>query len=135
MINNSTASSNNVNDGQADEPANIPEATDNNKELEKERQKRSELGESRSKKARAKSWAKTLADWQTKHASLYERGKMFCRTRLKYNKKNSVTEGTTNLRASIFNRHAESRDHKEAIIDEVHSQQKPGTHGRVEFYS
>ena len=34
MINNSTASLNDVDDGQADEPANIPEATDSNKELE-----------------------------------------------------------------------------------------------------
>ena len=81
MINNSTASSNDVNDGQADEPAYIPEATDSNKELEKERQERSESGKSRSKKARAKPLAKTLIDWQTKHAWLYEqRGKMFCRT-------------------------------------------------------
>ena len=35
MINNSRASSNDVDDGQADEPANIPEATDSDKELEK----------------------------------------------------------------------------------------------------
>ena len=35
MINNSRASSNDVDDGQADEPANIPEATDSGKELEK----------------------------------------------------------------------------------------------------
>ena len=34
MINNSTASLNDVDDGQADEPANIPEATDSDKELE-----------------------------------------------------------------------------------------------------
>ena len=46
---------------------------------------------------------------------------MFCRTCLKHNKKNSMTEGTSNLRASTFNRHAESRDHKEAITDEVQS--------------
>ena len=38
MINNSKASSKDVYDGQADEPANIPEATDSDKELEKERQ-------------------------------------------------------------------------------------------------
>ena len=44
---------------------------------------------------------------------------MFCRTCLKQNKKNSMTEETSQLRAStlkLFNRHAESRDHKEAII-------------------
>ena len=33
MINNATASLNNVNDGLADEPANIPEATDSDKDL------------------------------------------------------------------------------------------------------
>ena len=38
MINYSTASSKDVDDGQADKPANIQEATDNDKELEKERQ-------------------------------------------------------------------------------------------------
>ena len=38
MINNSTASSKDVNDGQADKPANIPEATDSDEELEKEKQ-------------------------------------------------------------------------------------------------
>ena len=32
-----------------------------------------------------------------------------------------MTEGTSNLRASTFKRHAESRDHKEAITDEVQS--------------
>ena len=36
MINYSTASSKDVDDGQADKPANIPEATDSDKELEKE---------------------------------------------------------------------------------------------------
>ena len=44
MINNSTASSNDVDDGQADEPANILEATDSGKELEKERQEQSASG-------------------------------------------------------------------------------------------
>ena len=67
MIINSTASSNNVDDGQADEPANIPEATDSDKELEKEWQEQSELGKPRSNKARAKPQAETHADWQTKH--------------------------------------------------------------------
>ena len=62
MINNSTGSSNDVDDGQADEPANIPEATDSDKELEKEPQERSESGHPRSKKARAKPRAETLAD-------------------------------------------------------------------------
>ena len=47
---------------------------------------------------------------------------MFCRTCSKHNKKNSMTEGTSNLRASTFNRHTERRDHKEAIItDKVQS--------------
>ena len=36
IISNSTASLNNVDDGQADEPANILEDTDSDKELEKE---------------------------------------------------------------------------------------------------
>ena len=36
MIYNSTASSNDVNDGQADEPANIDKATDSDQALEKE---------------------------------------------------------------------------------------------------
>ena len=44
MIHNSTASSNDIDDGQADEPANILEATDSGKELEKERQERSASG-------------------------------------------------------------------------------------------
>ena len=62
MINNSTASSNNVDDGQADEPANIPEAMiDSNKEFEKEQQERSKSSKPRSKKARAKPLAETLA--------------------------------------------------------------------------
>ena len=39
MANNSTASSKDVDDGQAHKPANIPEATDSDEELEKERQK------------------------------------------------------------------------------------------------
>ena len=37
MINYSTASSEYVDDGQADKPKNIPEATDSDKKLEKER--------------------------------------------------------------------------------------------------
>jgi len=123
MINNSTASLKDVDDGQADKPANIPEATNSDKELEKEWQERSKSGELGLKKARVKPQAQTLPDWQTRHAWLYEQGgKMFCRTCLKHNKKNSMTEGTSNLRASTFNRlHAESRDHKEAITDEVQS--------------
>ena len=44
MINNSTASLNDVDDGQADESANIPKAIDSNEELEKELQEGSELG-------------------------------------------------------------------------------------------
>ena len=68
IINNSTASANIVDDGQADEPANILEAIDSDKELEKERQERSKSGKPRSKKAGAKPRAKNLADWQTKHA-------------------------------------------------------------------
>ena len=35
MINNATASLNDVDDGLADEPANIPEATDSNKEYKR----------------------------------------------------------------------------------------------------
>ena len=62
MINNATASLNDVDDGPADEPANIPEATDSNKELKKEQQEQSESGKPRSKKARAKPQAETLAD-------------------------------------------------------------------------
>ena len=62
MINNATASLNDVDDGPADEPANIPEATDSNKELKKEQQGQSESGKPRSKKARAKPQAETLAD-------------------------------------------------------------------------
>ena len=61
MINNSTASSNDVDDGQADEPANIPEAIDSDKQFEKERQERSESSKPRSKKGRAKPLAETLA--------------------------------------------------------------------------
>ena len=123
MINNSTASLKDVDDGQADEPANIPEATESNKELEKEWQERSESSELRSKKARVKPQAETLTDWQTRHAWLYEQGeKMFPRTCLKHDKKNSMSEGASYLRALTFNRHAESRDHKEAIItDKVQS--------------
>ena len=49
MINNATASLNDVDDGPADEPANIPEATDSNKELKKEQQEQSESGKPRSK--------------------------------------------------------------------------------------
>ena len=41
MINNATASLNNVNDGLADEPANIPEATDSDKELKNQQQEQS----------------------------------------------------------------------------------------------
>ena len=70
MINYSTASSKDVDDGQADKPANIQEATDSDKELEKERQERSKSGELRSKNARVKSQAETLTDWQTRHAWL-----------------------------------------------------------------
>ena len=62
MINNATASLNDVDDGPADEPVNIPEATDSNKELKKEQQEQSESGKPRSKKARAKPQAETLAD-------------------------------------------------------------------------
>ena len=62
MINNATASLNDVDDGPADEPANIPEATDSNKELKKEQQGQSESGKPRSKKARAKPQAETLAN-------------------------------------------------------------------------
>ena len=122
MVNNSTASSKDVDDGQADKPANIPEATDRDEELEKERQERSESGELGSKTATVKPQAQTLTAWQTRHAWLYAQGgKTFRRTCLKHNKKNSMTEGTSNLRESTFNRHAESRDHKEAITDEVQS--------------
>ena len=46
---------------------------------------------------------------------------MFCRNCLKHNKKNSMSEGASNFRASTLNRHRESRDHKEAITDEVQS--------------
>ena len=62
MINNATASLNDVDNGLADERANIPEATDSNKELKKERQEQSESRKPRSKKARAKPRAETLAD-------------------------------------------------------------------------
>ena len=62
MINKATASLNDVDDGPADERANIPEATDSNKELKKEQQGQSESGKPRSKKARAKPQAETLAD-------------------------------------------------------------------------
>ena len=44
MINNSTASLNDVDDGQADESANIPKVIDSNEELEKELQEGSESG-------------------------------------------------------------------------------------------
>ena len=75
------------------------------------------MGKLRSKKARVKPQAETLTDWQTRHAWLYKQGqKMFHRTCLKHNKKNFMSEGASNLRASTFNRHAESRDHKEAVI-------------------
>ena len=64
-ISNSTASLNNVDDEQADEPANIPEDTDSDKELEKEQQEWRESGEPISKKARAKPrvvfWTSTCA--------------------------------------------------------------------------
>ena len=81
-----------------DQPVKIPEETDSNKELEKEWQEQSKSGEQRSKKARAKPRAEILADWQTKHAWLYEQGeKMFCRTCLKHNKNNSMTEGNLTL--------------------------------------
>ena len=62
MIYYATASLNNVNDGLADEPANIPKATDSNKELKNEQKEQSESGKPRSKKARAKPRAETLAD-------------------------------------------------------------------------
>ena len=75
MIDNVTASLNDVDDGPADQPANIPEATDSNKELKKEQQEQSESGKPRSKKARAKPQAETLADQQTKHTWLqYNQG-------------------------------------------------------------
>ena len=61
MINNA-ASLNDVDDGPADEPANIPEATDSNKELKKEQQEQSQSAKPRSKNARAKPQAETLAD-------------------------------------------------------------------------
>ena len=73
-ISNSTASLNNVDDGQADEPANILEDTDSDKELEKEWQEWSESGKPRSKKAKAKPRVEKIADWQTKHAWLNEEG-------------------------------------------------------------
>ena len=68
---------------------NILEDTDSDKELKKEWQEQCELGKPRSKKARVKPRAETVADWQTKHVWLYEQGgKMFCRTTcLKHNKK------------------------------------------------
>ena len=40
---------------------------------------------------------------------------------MKHKKKNSMTEGTTNFRKSTITRHAESRDHREAMADEVQS--------------
>lgn len=97
-ISDSTASLNNVDDGQADEPANILEDTDSDKELEKERQEWSESGRLRSKKAKANPWVGKIADWQTKHAWLNEQGgKMFYRTFLKHNKNNSMTKGNFTL--------------------------------------
>ena len=75
MVNNSTASLKDVDDGQAHKPANIPEATDSDEELEKERQEQSESGELGSKKATVKPQAQTLTDWQTRHAWLYAQGR------------------------------------------------------------
>ena len=46
---------------------------------------------------------------------------MFCRTCLECSKKNSMSEKASNFRASTLNRHAESRDHKKAITNEVQS--------------
>ena len=56
LISNSAASLHDVDDGQTDDPANILEDTDSDKELEKERQEWSKSGRLRSKKAKAKPW-------------------------------------------------------------------------------
>ena len=97
MINNATASLNDVDDRPADEPANILEATDSNKELKKEQQEQSEFGKPRSKKAPNLKLKHSLISKQNIPGFNITRGKMFCRTCLKHNKKNSMTEGNLTL--------------------------------------
>ena len=85
MINNSTASLNDVDDGQADESANIPKAIDSNEALEKQLQEGSELGN---------------RDQRRQEPNLELKHSLIGKQNMPGFKKNSITEGTSNLRAS-----------------------------------